>query len=98
MLMKERIEMRLIKATQNGSLYEDNDGKIYLLKNSTHHSEKSPIYYISELKNGKADFITGIWKLNNGYQGDIKDVQTGLKTVLIFQFSENGKGLVISQK
>lgn len=91
-------ELKLKKVTKGGNIFS-NGNKTCLLKPVNREYKgvkKKPIYFIESLENGKATYLSGLFKTNERFvfSGDFKD-ELGLKHLVKLKFSEDAQTIQI---
>jgi len=91
-------ELKLVKVTKGGNIFTGGN-KTCLLKpvNREYAGVKSkPLYFIEALENGKATYLSGLFKTKERYvfSGDFKD-ELGLKHMVKLKFSDDAETIQI---
>ena len=92
-------ELSLVKVTKSGNIFADGN-KTCLLKpvNRQYEGVKNkPLYFIEALENGKATYLSGLFKTKERYvfSGDFKD-ELGLKHMVKLKFSDDAETILIN--
>jgi len=88
----------LAKVTQSGNIFVSSKTTLLLKPVNRDYGDKTkkPLYYLSEIKNGKSAYLSGLFATNNEhvFSCDHKDM-LGMKHIVHIRFSDAGKRFVV---